>query len=502
MIHSSLTVLTSSLHAAARVAARPWVRAAALTLTGALALGTSAGAVGVSAGTSINNIGRFDYQDDGGITQTTQTLPVTVTVQQVYSVSILQDGVVGAPGQTVYATPGETVTLEYTLTNTGNGPDTVNLSTVGAGGQPLTGAVYYVDDGNGTYGPEDTAVTSVPLAADDQVTIFVRYTLPDPTPAGTNVYIDLIGQSQGDPQATARDSGNYGLISTVEVVSFTFTVNNELTSTTPGTAQGRHVLENTGNGPLDLSTLVAQSNFVSSGASLSGLSARVVMPGGAEFTGATVQEALNLAGSLPVGQQAQIYVSYAVSSGLSEGASITHTLSLYSSQTDTPERDNLVPQSNPLNVWDRVTVIKGAAALVKSVQICADSACLSPISGTNVKPGEFLRYTLTVENTGTADLKFPSLYDYVPAGTQFSSVSATHSGNKALLWGTSRMNIVSSAAPTALATSVDDTQGPWVYLGIDSAADGVVNGSDVLAPGERLTMTLTVKVIDTGLSTP
>ena len=468
-----------------------------------LAIGAvqNAQAAGAAAGDTISNIGTFQYEDDAGQVRTEQTTPVNLTVQQVYNVSITPDGTRTNPGQTVYATPGQTGTLTYTVSNTGNGTDTIKLSVDNGQGGTVSGAKFYLDSPTGTPGvfdPTDTEITELSnLTADQIVTIFVQLPIDANVPANQQTFVNLIGQSAGN--ATVTDNNNVGLITAQNVISLSLTTNNTLNATTPGSVVAVHTLQNTGNSPLDMNTLVATTTLSDPNAVLSGATYQIQS---ATYTGPvsnTLQGALNGAPALPSGESYQITVTYTTASGKNAGDNFTETLKIYSSVVDSSDTLNNAEASQVSGVTNTVTIIKGAAAVTKIAQSCGtDATCAAPINTTTIKPGEYVLYTLSVKNTGTAALKFPTLNDYVPENTVFESVIG-ETTNGAVLYSNDRSNW-KTLIPTSLATSSSATSGPFIYVGVNSNGDSTINSADALQPGETLTMKLIVKVRDTGTS--
>ncbi len=80
------------------------------------------------AGTNISNQASASYIDSAGQARTTTSNQVITVVQQVYSFSITPDGSPATPGQTRTALAGAPVYFSYTVSNTGNGADTINLT--------------------------------------------------------------------------------------------------------------------------------------------------------------------------------------------------------------------------------------------------------------------------------------------------------------------------------------------------------------------------------------
>ena len=137
------------------------------TLAAAMAVamgGFSAGAFAAApaANSLIGNTATATYTDASAVPRSATSNTVQTIVQQVRAFDLVAD-------ETRYVAPGGQVTFPHTLTNTGNGSDTITLSAANNNALgddfDLTGLVIYADaDGNGV---ADNAipVTSVTLAA-------------------------------------------------------------------------------------------------------------------------------------------------------------------------------------------------------------------------------------------------------------------------------------------------------------------------------------------------
>jgi hypothetical protein len=136
-------------------------------------------ALGTQAGTVISNQATVDFTDANGNPLQELSNIVQTTVSQVASVLV-------DPDNSSTATPGDVVYYAHTVTNTGNGPDTINMTASSSEGW---GLVFYLDvDGDGLYnGAVDTLLadsdgdsdpdTGV-LADDASVDILIEITIP------------------------------------------------------------------------------------------------------------------------------------------------------------------------------------------------------------------------------------------------------------------------------------------------------------------------------------
>jgi uncharacterized repeat protein (TIGR01451 family) len=130
-------------------------------------------AAGTPAGTAITNFATGNYRDaNGNALPSVTSNTVTTIVSQVAGVDI-------SPSMnTANVLGGESVTISLTVTNTGNGPDTFDLSkvTVETGGVNEV-AIYHDANGNGVVDPGEVIVTATTeLAADASYALVVLVT--------------------------------------------------------------------------------------------------------------------------------------------------------------------------------------------------------------------------------------------------------------------------------------------------------------------------------------
>ena len=130
-------------------------RMEAVLIACALALGASqAFALGTPAGTVITSQATANYTDLNGNPLSALSNAVTTTVTQVAAVS-------AAPSNAANGAPSDIVYYAHTITNAGNGGDTIDLAAVSSRGWAT--ALYRDVNGNGTY----EAGTDVALADTD-----------------------------------------------------------------------------------------------------------------------------------------------------------------------------------------------------------------------------------------------------------------------------------------------------------------------------------------------
>jgi len=181
------------------------------------------------AGTNISNQASASYIDSAGQPRTTTSNQVITVVQQVYSFTITPNGTETdppppGPGQIKTALPGGQVIFNYVVTNTGNGTDTINLSTALGTSHNfnLLNPTIYLDancNGNLDAG-ETTPISSVTLGIGQQACVIVTATIPS-TGATSGQYgnLNLVGTSAGSSSVTDNDNWARAVVSTQAILT-------------------------------------------------------------------------------------------------------------------------------------------------------------------------------------------------------------------------------------------------------------------------------------------
>ncbi|GEM86402.1 beta strand repeat-containing protein [Meiothermus granaticius] len=180
-----------------------------------------------AAGTNISNQASASYIDSAGQARTTTSNQVITVVQQVYSFTITPDGIPTAPGQTRSALPGAQVYFTYTVTNTGNGTDTINLATVQdtSDNFDFSGVTLYLDANcNGRVDAGESTVSAVTLTqtgASASACIVVAATIPASATSGQYGNLNLTGTSAGDNTKTDTNNWARGTATTAAALDLT-----------------------------------------------------------------------------------------------------------------------------------------------------------------------------------------------------------------------------------------------------------------------------------------
>lgn len=186
---------------------------------------TPALAVGVAAGTSIDNTAEVTYSI-GATNATATSNTVSLTVAEILDVVVtLQTPSVGV---TAGATQQE---LVYRVTNTGNGPETFRLvMTSVLGGDdfdplPATPAIYFDTDASGDLSPGDTPYvvgTNDPvLNADAFVTVLVVNDIPAAVLDGNRGFSRLTADARTGTGAPGTNYAGQGVGGTDAIVGTT-----------------------------------------------------------------------------------------------------------------------------------------------------------------------------------------------------------------------------------------------------------------------------------------
>ncbi len=162
------------------------------------------------AGTEIKNLATVSYEDENGNTYTAQSNEAVITVAPQYRATVEND-------RTQTAAPGTTVYFPHTIVNTGNTPDTYDLTTD-------TGDKVYLDtNGNGEPDSGEQIVSSITLAPGETANLVVSHVIPSTAQSGDTTVITMTATSNstgaivedigdnadsgaGDPSGAAADS--------------------------------------------------------------------------------------------------------------------------------------------------------------------------------------------------------------------------------------------------------------------------------------------------------
>ena len=148
-----------------------------------------------TAGTVITNFATVSYEDSAGNPFQAPSNPVNVIVAQVYSASI------NSTDTSLAASPGQPVDISYTLENTGNGPDTYELSAFDgiAGGDDIDAdsiTIFHDLNNNGQADAGEPPITDLILTEGEIASLVVRAVVPGNALADQELGVTLTAQAQ------------------------------------------------------------------------------------------------------------------------------------------------------------------------------------------------------------------------------------------------------------------------------------------------------------------
>ncbi|MDL2342980.1 hypothetical protein QOL99_02325 [Deinococcus sp. MIMF12] len=480
---------------------------ALLFTSGSLAL-----AVGAPAGTTISNTATLDLND--GVTSRTLTSnTVNVNVQQVYSVTVTPNGTTAAPGQTVPVQAGTTGTLTYTVTNTGNGPDSINLAalTANATAQGSSIAGIYLDNPTsgtvGSYDAGDTPVTSLTnVPADGTRTVFVRYTVPAGTgggsAAGSAHQLNLTATSAGDAGKT--DTDNVGQLTVERTIDLALASTQTKTVAAGGSVSFTDTLTNTGNTTLTAaeittSTTVATTLKGTSIADTAFTTAYSVTGPGGTFTGSALDPLIDNAVGTGLASGSALTITVTVTPALTtlDASQVALTFKAYSPVTSGAV--NNAPDGDPqATITNTALLQRGVAEVTKTVAKCTSStACPArTAAGTadvSAKPGEYVVFYLGATNSGSGTLTNVRLSDLLPANFIITQVGATTSFGGVLKF--SKDGTTWSTEVSSLGTFTGGSD--RLYVAVENGGSNTtIDPSDTFAAGGTLRLKIVGYVRD------
>jgi hypothetical protein len=315
-------------------------------------------------GTVITNTATATWTDANGNTYTPATASASVTV------GFLAGPDVTSPVSVTPASPSTGNELPFTITNSGNGVDSVSVSPTVGSGVTITG--YKV--GSVTYttlAEVNEALAGTAIPAGGSVTVTIIYTVA-PGQGGQTIPASLTATSRRTPSTT--DSSTTNIIPTVSA-GVNVTPDNGAVSRLPSNGTqytATYTIENTGNRS-DTYSLAALAN-----------------PGSA-VTIVSVNGTAGSSGSITVSSGASttvnvVYTVGDVAAGTTDDLRLTATSGNNAATSDV---GNYV-----------VTVIRAAITMTK--EVFRDNQTTAIGASDRVLPGEYIQYRITVTNAGAA----------------------------------------------------------------------------------------------------
>lgn len=373
------------------------LRRAALTvlLLAPLALPGKASAqvVPTPEGTTITNTATASWTDANSNTYTSVSASASVVV------GFLAGPDVASPTTVTPASPSTGNELAFTVTNGGNGVDSVTAAfTVGTGvtvtGYKLGSTTYP------TLAALNAALGTTPIPAGSTVTVTVVYTVA-PGRGGQTTPVTMTATSRRTPAApTGSDSSTTNVIPPV-AASVAVTPDGGTIQRLPSNGtQYSQVFTVTNNGN-------ASDNFTLTGSLGTGSALTIVSVNGAAGTGSSATIAAGGSTTVTV-----VYTVGNVAAGATQDLRLTATSA------------NNASISDPGYVT--IQVVRAALTIAKAA--FRDNQTTAITSSDRVVPGEYIQYRITVTNAGGADAATVAVSDVLPAQVTYTSTSADAAG--------------------------------------------------------------------------
>ncbi|GGS28656.1 beta strand repeat-containing protein [Deinococcus knuensis] len=381
---------------------------------------------------------------------------------------------------TVAANPGQNAVFPLELKNGGPVDEAFTLS-----GGPA-GTLYYIDvNGDGLLDAGDTPVTTTAaLTPGSTLQLLAVVPVDAAAPAG-DTSVTFTATSTTD---TSRAVSVTDTLQASAVTSGTFTPDRALSTISGGEVVYEHTLENTSNDAVNY----AVGAFTSAQSSVFTYTYSTTLNGTYTST---------LSGAVARGGTQSVFVKVAVASGLAE----TFTTSEAAAIQVTITAQKAPAGAVTLSATDTTTVQSVTGAVVKTAYLCSDAACTtSTLLNDNdpVSPGDYLRYTLQVQNTGTSTLYGAILNDQLPvdAPTSGSPVIVTSyhklsASDAKVLFSVDGGGTWTSSATSPIA--LNGASGSFMAAldsDVNGVSDGAITDADVLPAGASFTVDFIVRV--------
>lgn len=338
-------------------------------------------------GTVITNTATASWTDANNNTYTPVTASASVTV------GFLAGPDVASPATATPASPSTGNELAFTVTNTGNGTDSVTVtSTIGTGatitGYKLGGTTY------ATITDLNNALASTPVPAGTTITITVIYTV-QPGQGGQTIPVSLTATSRRTPATpTASDTSTTNLTPAV-AAAVAVTPDGGIRDRLPSngtTYTETFTVTNNGN---------ASDVFDLAATKVPGTVLTIVSVNGTSGASSTV--------TIASGGSATVTVVYTVGN---VAAGSTDTLRL------TATSQNNASVNDPGHAVIRV--IRPALTMAKAAYRDDKTTTINNTTD-RVLPGDYIWYRITVTNAGGADAASVSVSDPLPAQLTYVS---------------------------------------------------------------------------------
>jgi uncharacterized repeat protein (TIGR01451 family) len=356
-----------------------------------LAASPAAAQTPTAEGTTITNTATATWSDANGNTYTPATASVSITVGFAAGVDV------ASPTTATPLSPSTANEQPFTITNGGNGLDSVSVSTTAGAGVTVTG--YKI--GSTTYptlAALNAALAGTPISAGGTVTVTVVYTVASGQ-SGQSIPLGLTATSRRTP---ANSDTSTTTLSPIAVAGISVTPDAGTVSRLPSNGTqytATYTLTNPGGvgGTFNLAASTAN---------------------GAVLTIVSVNGTAGASGSIAVGAGGTqtVDVVYTIATGAAAGSTAGLTLAATSS-TD--------PSTTDTGSYT-VTVIGASVSMSK--EAFRDNQTTAIGAGDRVLPGEYIQYKITVTNTGASAASTVSVSDPLPAQVTYQSAAGDAAG--------------------------------------------------------------------------
>ena len=389
-------------------------RAPQLVLATTLFAAAHGALAATAAGTQITNQATATYFDSANKQQAATSNTVVTTVQQVASLTM-------PAGTAKSAAASAQVVYPHSVTNTGNGADTFNLTSANSGGFTMTGVVFYADANGDGVADNATPITSTgSLAAGATFSFVAVGTLPAGVANGTTNALTVTATSAftNTVKATSTDTTTVASAAQLDITA------NTAGSSAPGAGAGAEaaavitnpvaaggttrftlVLNNAGGSP---DTFNLQS-------STSATFANQNLPSGWTVVFKDGSGNVITSASVAAGGQTIVYADVTVPAGATQG-----TTDLYFRVTSpTSNVGDIIHQAVTVGEAPAPLTLSKAQALDKECDGTADTPYSNAPITTGAVPGACIRYQITATNSGAANVNLVIIRDDIPANTTY-----------------------------------------------------------------------------------
>jgi uncharacterized repeat protein (TIGR01451 family) len=369
---------------------------------------------GTAAGTQISNTASAVYLDSllGSHTVTSNT--VVTTVQQVASLTV-------GGNLAKNAAPSAQVVYTGSVTNTGNGSDSFNLSSTNNGAYSMANVVFYVDANGDGVADNTTPITSTgTLAAGATFRYVAVATLPGSATVGStnNLVVTATSTFTTGVSASNTDTTTVSASATMDLTE------NSAGSSAPGAGAGAEasaIVTNTTTAgtatrfTLFLNNAGGSADTFNLAASTDSTFGTTSLPSGWTVVFRDITGAVITASTVNAGAANLVYADVTPAAGATAGTTDLYFRAL-SSTTSVGDR-----------IHDAVTVAASATqvtltktqALDANCDGVADTAFSSNPITTGAIPGACIRYQITATNSGATSVSTVVISDNTPANTSY-----------------------------------------------------------------------------------